>query len=91
VRLVASLKEMRARAIEVMAMAMCNVHGGETPWQDLVEGAGAAFDALGAAGFIVLGPKYTEEQLLAGLNSYSEPLTAFETIAAAGDLARKPE
>jgi len=85
---------MRAKAIEIMCKAandtrddpMCS----QPKWEDFMEDMGAAIDALGAAGFKVLGPQYTDEMCRAGLKSYRDPLTAYDAIAADGDLTRLP-
>jgi hypothetical protein len=52
----------------------------------------AILEAMHDGNFIVCArEQYTHEMCLAGMNSYIEPLTAFDAIAAIGDLTRKPE
>lgn len=72
-------EEMRGEAIKIMCRA-----AGAFP-----EDMAAALDAVGAVGFSLVGPGYTEEQLHMGLTYFVEPLTAYDAIVAAGDLTRR--
>jgi hypothetical protein len=89
----------RAQCIEAMAAGMYG-KGWDGPaekmpgekmkdvWRNY---ARRAFDSLRTAGARVNPVKATEEMLTAARNYFSDPLTAYETIAAAGDLTNQPE
>jgi len=86
-------EEFRTKALDVMEGAYEDaLHAGGTV-RDTVT---AALDALGAAGFKVVGPEVTREMLDAshmrgGYAALFESMALFEAMALAGDLARKPE
>jgi len=77
--------ELRTKAIEVIA---------EGIWaNDRLREAEKALDALGAAGFPVLGPEVTEEMEDAAFRLLSQDpsdKTKFLAMVHAGDLTRKP-
>jgi len=79
-------EEFRAKAVDTILDVSLGIGFNATD-----KDAEYILDSLGAAGFKVLGTTYTEEMCIAGMNSYSEPLTAYDAIATAGDLTRKQE
>ena len=80
--------ELRAQAIEVMGIAGEKAALSPNRHDDIMT---SALDALGAAGFSVVGPEVTEEMLHAWRRTFNDTVTAYELMVAAADLTRKPE
>jgi hypothetical protein len=74
-------EDYREKCIKAIMQAIVTTHARAT----------IAFDSLATANVSVCPTKATEEMIRASARYYGDPLTAYETIAAAGNLLNPPE